>query len=295
MGRFQTHMLHEAHRELIEYVQARHNRVIIFLGLSPLKVTYNNPLDFDSRRKMIQSKYGDAITISYIKDVHNDELWSATLDDKIRDLIGPLHTVTLYGGRDSFIKAYKGKFQTTELETDRIISASELRRRISVNTMSSPDFMAGVIWATQNGYPSTKATVDIAIFNSDRGKLLLARKPNVDKYQFVGGFSDPDSDSFELDAKREVVEETGIEVGDLTYIGSHKINNWRYSKEQDKIKTLFFVCTYLFGNPVAKDDISELRWFPYTSLLAESVVEEHQVLLKNLSEKIHFVDRISEK
>ncbi len=49
------------------------------------------------------------------------------------------------------------------------------------------------------------------------------------------------------DAKREVQEEAGVEVGNITYLGSTLINDWRYRGEIDKIKTALFVAKYVFG------------------------------------------------
>jgi len=57
IGRFQVHQLTQAHKELIQFVIDRHTKVVIFLGLSPLLVTRNNPLDFESRKQMILKEF----------------------------------------------------------------------------------------------------------------------------------------------------------------------------------------------------------------------------------------------
>jgi bifunctional NMN adenylyltransferase/nudix hydrolase len=49
--------LHDAHKDLIETVCDKHDKVIIFLGLSPLMVTRENPLDFESRKQMILEQF----------------------------------------------------------------------------------------------------------------------------------------------------------------------------------------------------------------------------------------------
>jgi len=54
VGRFQTPFLHEGHWEIINYVTYKHPRVFVFLGQSPLKCTQNDPLDFNTRRAMIE-------------------------------------------------------------------------------------------------------------------------------------------------------------------------------------------------------------------------------------------------
>ena len=59
VGRFQVDDLHEGHKTFIDVVRKAHPRVIIFLGLSPAKCSTNNPLDYDSRKKMINRHYPD--------------------------------------------------------------------------------------------------------------------------------------------------------------------------------------------------------------------------------------------
>ena len=151
VGRFQVHELHDAHIDLIQSVCNMHEKVIIFLGLSPARVTRNNPLDFEMRKQMLLEKFPNVIVL-YIKDVKEDESWSKQLDEQIKDVVG-LGTATLYGSRDSFINHYTGKYQTEELESDVYISGTEIRNSISKKVKNTPEFRAGVIWAAYNQYP----------------------------------------------------------------------------------------------------------------------------------------------
>ena len=66
VARFQVDALHEAHKALIDFVAARHEKLLIVLGISPLPNSRNNPLPFDARRQMIQETYPDAHII-YVK------------------------------------------------------------------------------------------------------------------------------------------------------------------------------------------------------------------------------------
>lgn len=282
VGRFQTHELHEAHIDLIQTVCNRHDKVILFLGLSPLKFTRNNPLDFETRKQMVLERF-PRITILYIKDCYDDEVWSKRLDEQISDNLGASQSVVLYGGRDSFIKCYTGKYQTVELVPESYISASELRKTISRSVMNDAKFRAGIIHATANQFTNAIPTVDIAIFSGDYKKILLGRKEGEKKYRFIGGFAEAESDNFEYDAKREVAEETGLEIGNLQYVGSKKINDWRYRKESSKIKTLLFVATVIYGAAKAGDDICEVRWFDYNVIVdPKSYVVEAHVELFNM-------------
>lgn len=278
IGRFQVHNLHHAHLDLIRTVTERHDKVILFIGLSPLKATKNNPLDFESRKKMIESQFPNVLIV-YIKDCKDDKVWSKRIDTQIKDLIGANHSVVLYGSRDSFIKYYTGCFKTMELVPESFISGSELRKDISRTIMNTPEFRAGAIWATQQSYSVCYPTVDIAIVDENCEKVLLARKPDESEFRFIGGFATPNSSCFEEDARREVQEETGIEITDPIYIGSFKIDDWRYKSEESKIKTLFFVAKYFSGRPEADDDICEVKWFTINQLKPENIVKEHRELL----------------
>lgn len=283
IGRFQVPNLHEAHTELIQSIVDTHDKVIIFLGLSPCKTTYNNPLDFESRKQMILEKFPD-VNVLYIKDEPTDEGWSKKLDNQITDLTGPNQTVALYGSRDSFIPFYKGKFSTVELEPTRYISGSEIRKDVSNRVKSTSDFRAGVIWAVNNQFPSVYPTVDIAIFDWPKERILLGRKSNETKYRFIGGFATPNSENYESDARREVMEEVGIEVDDLVYVFSSFVKDWRYKNEINKIKTMMFIGTYVFGSPKAGDDIAEVRWYNFLDLNENVFVDTHKQLYFKLKE-----------
>lgn len=262
VGRFQVHELHEAHRDLIQYVVDRHKKVVIFLGTSPLPNSTNNPLDFESRKQMILEQFPEVIVL-YVKDHPSDKEWSKKLDEQINDIRVGGQSAVLYGGRDSFMEHYHGKFPTQELLQEVFFAGTEVRKQIARSSArNSAEFRAGAIWASQSRFPTAYQCVDIAVFNEDRSKLLLGqKKTDGDRWRFFGGFSDPRSPSLEADAKREVSEEAGIEIGDLKYVGSAVVDDWRYRSEPDCIKTAMFEAKYLHGRPTPNDDIDAVRWF----------------------------------
>ena len=283
VGRFQVNELHEAHIDLITSVLNKHDRVLLFLGNSTIRNTLNNPLDYRARRTMIADKF-PTVEIHYINDNPSDTAWTKNLDKLIGEQLLPMQTVTLYGSRDSFLKCYTGKFNTCELEATTFISGTEVRRRVCNNYPPTADYRAGMIAATAYRFPTAFQTVDIAVVN-DKGELLLARKPEEKKWRFIGGFSDPASVSLEEDAKREVQEEAGVEVGNITYLGSTLINDWRYRGEIDKIKTALFVAKYVFGKPEGADDVAEVKWVSINNLTKNDIVETHHVLIDMFNQK----------
>jgi bifunctional NMN adenylyltransferase/nudix hydrolase len=289
IGRFQVDALHDGHIEMLSHVQSKHDRVVVFLGIPAMQYgSLNNPLDFQSRQQMIQEKFPQFIILP-LQDRRSDKAWSDTIDSLISNIIIPKQSVVLYGARDSFIPYYKGKYSVIELETEnnKFLSGTEVRNRIKNTTKLDESFRRGAIWQTFNRYNNCFTTVDVAILN-DKEEVLLAKKPDEHGWRFVGGFAETSSFSFEDDAIREVKEETGVEVDRPKYIASCVINDWRLTKEKDKIKTLFFKCKYLFGSPKANDDICELSWI---NLKAPKIImmPEHvglmQILFDNLFTK----------
>lgn len=287
IGRFQVHDLHQAHRNLIDQVVKKHAKVILFLGVSPLIGTQENPLDFSTRKKMIQ-KYYPNIDILPLPDRRSDQDWSRDLDRRIRE-VHRIESVLLYGGRDSFIPRYHGSFQAEELEQTIYVSGTEIRKKISEEIKESPEWRAGCIYNSYNRYPTSYQTVDIACMNDDYTRLLLCKKPYETKYRFIGGFADPSDFSLEHSAEREFKEETGgqAEISKIRYISSFRVDDWRYRGSRDKIMTALFLCNYVTGPLSPSDDIEELKWFDVSFFkngtnIEKTIVEEHHPLMGSL-------------
>jgi bifunctional NMN adenylyltransferase/nudix hydrolase len=289
IGRFQLHQLHQAHCDVIESVLENHKKVILFLGVNQVVGSSCNPLDFASRKAMIQEKYPQLIILS-LPDNRSDETWSKNLDSRIREVF-QIGGVLLYGSRDSFIPHYKGQFKTAELEQEIYVSGTEVRKKVSEEIKSSKEWRAGVIYGSYNRYPTSFQTVDVAVFNEDETQMLLAKKPGEDKYRFIGGFVDVRDTSLEHTAKREFMEEAGAEISIIGYVGSFRVDDWRYRSERDKIMTTLFKAKYLYGHLEPSDDIIELRWLDIKDLkeiggIQRIVIEEHQSMMSILLSKI---------
>lgn len=285
VARFQVDELHEAHKQLVDFVASRHEKVIILLGVSPLPNTRNNPLPFEARRQMLLEDFPN-VTVSFVKNHISDEIWSKNLDQVIQDHLTLAQTAVLYGSRDSFISHYKGVLPTLELETDLYVSGSEVRTKISKGATFNKDWRRGAIWAAYNRYPTSYQAVDAVIFNEDKSKILLVRKPGEDKFRFCGGFVDPKTKSLEENCSREVMEELHIEVSKPKYIGSSNINDWRYRGEVDGVMTTLFACTHISGTPTPDDDICEAKWFVLDLLTVDELMPAHHCLLDLLWENI---------
>lgn len=281
IGRFQTPELHSEHIKLIQYVLDRHEKVILFLGVSPTLANKKHPMDFITRKYMIEEQFGiSKLTIMPLSDNKSNEIWSKQLDSKIKEVF-PLGSVTIYGSRDSFIPYYFGVNKTLELQPDVFVSATDIREVASKKVISSSEFRAGIIYSVYNQFPTVYGTVDVAIIKDD--EILLGQKLGETEWRFIGGFVDTTDESDEAAAKRETLEETSLEVADLEYVCSMQVEDWRYRGIKDRsIMTRFFKAKYIFGCPTPQDDINALKWFKLTPELENILVEEHKKLFKKL-------------
>lgn len=278
IARFQTPYLHEGHKQLIDMVKESHAKLIILLGVSPIMGSRKNPYDYYTREKMIKKDYPEVIVLP-ISDHPSDKTWSENIDNLLKSVF-TAEQFCLFGSRDSFIPYYSGKFETVELPEHGDYNATELRKQYADKVFDSNDFRAGILYAYYNQYTKVYPTVDIAVFRDNKTEILLGKKASNNKWRFIGGFADPEDESYEAAAKRELTEECGkMEVSEMTYETSRKINDWRYRNEADKIITLLFSCDYISGSPAAQDDIMDLDWFPVDALPLmienQTISEEH--------------------
>ena len=288
IARFQSPYLHEGHYNLIKCVKESHNKVVIILGVSPVKGSIRNPLDFYVRERMVKKEFPEIVVLP-LSDVRNDEHWSANLDELLK-ITFPQEKFVLYGSRDSFIPYYSGKLEVKEIAPSGDFNGSNLRESISDKVMDSLDFRAGIIYAYYNTYPKVFPTVDIALFRDNYSKLLLGKKKGEGKWRLLGGFTDPTDENYEEAALRELHEECGpVEVADLQYVKSFKVEDWRYAQERDKILTLLFSCTLVYGEPKGSDDIEEVEWFGLQDINKmienKKIVEDHFPLIEVLLNK----------
>lgn len=288
IGRFQVHELHDAHKQMIESVLEKHDKVVLFLGVSPTLCTQRNPLDFLSRKVMFEEEYGNRISVILpLNDRKSDFFWSKQVDTKIREVF-PLGSVVLYGSRDSFIPHYHGNHKVIELVPSSMVSATDIRKSVSKKVHRSKEFRAGVIYACYNSFPIVHPVIDVAIMNDDETQVLLGRKHMEDQFRFIGGFTDVTDEQLEQTVRREAGEETGLLVDGLTYIASMKVRDWRYRSDSDRsIMTSFFKAKKVSGHEKGADDIAEVKWKEVKSICDDELVPEHIELMKLLKENLN--------
>lgn len=287
VGRFQIDELHEGHEHLLHTVMGMFNKVIVFIGVAPVP-NEKNPLDFDSRRHLF-GKWAHRLIILPIEDRESDVVWSADLDRAIESVIKPGQTVKLFGGRDSFIERYHGRFEVQKIQDHyHGPSSTDVRSLLRNRIKPCKNFRSGVIWGQTNRYPAPIPTVDVAVWRFDDGihMLLLGQKKDSDEWRLIGGFASPGSHSYEDDARRELREEAGfIEVSALRYVGSYKVDDWRYAGDANQIKTVLFECDHLHGVIRAGDDIASVGWFDIRNL--PKIAPNHAKMIEGLVNAKH--------
>jgi bifunctional NMN adenylyltransferase/nudix hydrolase len=292
--RLQTPYMHMGHLNLIDTMYEENDIVVILLGVSPIKLSKRNPLDFQTRKLMVLNEYPKTIVLPLYDVLNSDEAWSANLDSLIKDMNfegcnGEYEIdVTLYGSRDSFIPHYSGEFRTKEIaEVEGNLSSTELRDLCKKTSLDTRGFRRGVIYATNDRFNISYQTVD-AFIVSDDYNILLGRKPNSTKYCLIGGFVEPSNASFEDAIIREVREETGLVVASPKYLFSQRVNDIRYKREDDKIMTAVFLVNYNGDESLAKanDDIEEVRWFNINEINGDMIVDAHKIIIHKIFTEI---------
>jgi bifunctional NMN adenylyltransferase/nudix hydrolase len=282
VGRFQGPRIHPGQKKVLDFAVENYKHVLVVLGSTGGRPDADNPLPYDVRNAMIWEaltegrKHFPEFKIAELKDHPvSKHAWSLELDALVESRY-PGKEVVMCGSRKSFLFDYSGKHPKVEIPEVTGISGTNERRAIAVRT--SADFRAGIIWSVINRRDITYPTVDIAVVNEINERVMLIGK-NRDggKLRFPGGFAEPDDDSYEISASRELSEELpGVSVSSLRYIGSAKIDDRRY-RGKDKIKTLLFFGQHESGEPKAGDDADSAEWVPLSSL-KEVLIPIHQRL-----------------
>lgn len=291
VGRFQCPYIHDGYKELMLEVSVRHTRVIIFVGQSPLKFEKNDPYDYSIRKAMLEQMVYN-FEIHKLNDFGDVELWSKELDKRIAGLMGGNETPVLYGSRDRF--KYTGKYPVVDIPAHLEISATQIREECGKEVHNTEDFRRGINYVTQTDYVKVQPTVDIAPYSFRTNEVLLVKKPRERYYRFVGGRADVRSDSYEADALRELEEETSLIGKNLEYMGSTRIEDWRYRGRENKVKTLFFAVTKWSGVPLLMDDLEggDYMWKNLAELETDDamIMPEHRVLVTML---LNWVDKVN--
>ena len=112
-------------------------------------------------------------------------------------------------------------------------------------------------------FPRTDPAVIMAVVDGDR--CLLGRKAQwpEGRYSTLAGFVDP-GESLEQAVRREVAEEVGIEIGEVTYFGNQP---WPFPAS---LMIGFLAQAVSFEIDVDGEEISDARWFTRDQVRSET-------------------------
>ena len=126
-------------------------------------------------------------------------------------------------------------------------------------------------------YPRPSVTVDAILISQQKSVLLIQRggEPFKDKWALPGGFIELD-ESLETACERELEEETGLKVKQLTQFKAYG------AVDRDPRGRTISVIFYSFQDeetiPIAGDDAANARWFPLNHL--PELAFDHQQILE---------------
>lgn len=135
-------------------------------------------------------------------------------------------------------------------------------------------------------YPRPMVTVDTVAFAGppDNPEVLLirrARPPYERCWALPGGFIDMD-EPLEAAARRELLEETGLEVGTLSQVGA-----FGDPGRDPRGRTISVVYWTRLERPVpvtGDDDAREAAWFPVSALPV--LAFDHEVIIQEALKKL---------
>jgi 8-oxo-dGTP diphosphatase len=101
-----------------------------------------------------------------------------------------------------------------------------------------------------------------AIVDDDDGRVLLARRafePDAGLWDTPGGFLEEGEEPVEA-LKRELLEETGLEVKPDRFLGAY-LDTYGEGPAVSSVLNLVWEARVVSGEMEPADDVSELRWF----------------------------------
>lgn len=304
---FQTQSIPHEYISLVEEAIQNHQKVIIALPVRRITPSKRSPLDFFTRLRMIQEQFGSMVTVVAVGNEKYEDRMVSVFEAAVKAPFSEMRgKVVLYTDK-AFGEIYlaKGGKWRLELVPDALEIEEKLRKTASPNEFDERDeqwmYRVGVIAALRAQFPISWSTVDIAIRRivmvdreappHEKIMYLLGRKPGEHGWRFPGGFKDMEDESYEVAVWREAGEEVlkeGVEKEKAltypTYIGSRRINDWRYRGEIDGITTLFYQVTFI-GNEEdiqAGDDLGDAKWFDFDEITEEMLEGEHVHLFRML-------------
>ena len=132
--------------------------------------------------------------------------------------------------------------------------------------------------------PVIMVTADVGVFNSE-GELLMQRRARDGTWGLIGGFMEL-GEAVEETARLEILEETGLTVGQLELLGVFSSAELLTFSNGDRIQlvTVGYVSDKANGTPQLSEEGLELRYFNL-SALPEPLFAPNKPILEMIRER----------
>lgn len=226
IGRFQP--FHKGHLNYILQIAKEADRIIIGIGSSQYSRTIENPFSADERRMMIElsvKKSLDDYVIVNIPDIHDYSRWVEHVEK-----LCPEFDIAYTGNQIVKTLLEEKGYKVLSPKGSRFISASQIRDMISknqdwqkfvppevihvINTIKGVDRIKRIYRSERERFPRTAVDVIIELYNHEekfKGIVLVNRKYAPNGMAMPGGMQEY-GEAIETTAKREIKEETGLEI-----------------------------------------------------------------------------------
>ena len=124
IGRFQV--LHLGHVEMINKAIELCDEVGIFIGSSQESNTLKNPLSFEKRKEILETIFGDKVTIKALPDigVGNNSAWGDYVLTKAKESFGRIPDLLISGKEERRTSWLSDSYQIAEIFVPKTIDIS---------------------------------------------------------------------------------------------------------------------------------------------------------------------------
>jgi 8-oxo-dGTP diphosphatase len=134
-------------------------------------------------------------------------------------------------------------------------------------------------------YPRAALTVDAIVFVKKGGSALVllierGREPFKNKWALPGGFIEMD-ETLEAACKRELLEETGLKVEQMTQFKTYDAID--RDPRHRTISVVYFTELNEIQQVEGSDDASQAEWFPVTDL--PELAFDHKQIIEEFFQK----------
>ena len=127
-------------------------------------------------------------------------------------------------------------------------------------------------------YKNPIPTVDAIIQNSSSILFVKRKKdPFKNQYALPGGFVN-EGETIEEAIKREVYEETSLEVHPIDILGVYSDPK---RDPRGHMMTVVFIVLVIKGNPIAGDDADKTEWIPLEKLNDINIAFDHKLIIND--------------